>query len=239
MAPRASRPPVLVLLPGMMCDRRLWSAQAAALAPDCRVHHASIAGPDSVAAIAARLLKALPPRFALAGLSMGGIVAFEILRQAPERVLKLALLDTTFRPDPPARQRLRERQIERVRRGDLAGVLRDELKPNYVAACHRDKRELLDDVLAMGLREGAAVFVDQSRALQRRPDSAATLGRIECPTLVLCGAEDRLCPPALHREMAARIARAELHIIDACGHLAPMEQPEAVTGLLRRWLLAD
>jgi pimeloyl-ACP methyl ester carboxylesterase len=223
----------------MMCDQRLWAAQTEVLARDFRVQHASIAGEDSVAAIAARVLQEVPSRFALAGLSMGGIVAFEILRQAPERVERLALLDTTFKADPPHRRRLRDEQIQRVRSGELERVLRDELKPNYLAACHRGNTELLDAVLAMGLRQGEDVFVAQSRALQRRSDSGPTLEKISCPTVVVCGAEDQLCPPEIHEEMAMRIPQASLHVIDSCGHLSSMEQPDVVTGLLRDWMRAD
>ncbi len=220
----------------MMCDQRLWQAQAEALSPDIEVIHAPITGGDTIGDIAGNLLAMLPEKFALAGLSMGGIVAFELLRRAPERISRLALFDTNYKPDPPERQRLRDRQIHDVNNGQLVEVMREELKPNYLAACHRNNAVLLDRVLAMGLEQGEQVFVAQSRALQTRPDSAPTLAQIRCPTLVACGEEDALCPPALHAEMAAQIPDAELHLIGDCGHLAPMEQPEAVTDLLRNWI---
>jgi pimeloyl-ACP methyl ester carboxylesterase len=222
----------------MMCDRELWSAQIRGLLADYDVRSVAIDGHDSIAAIASSVLRALPQQFSLAGLSMGGIVAFEMVRQAPERVVRLALLDTTFKPDTPEKIRLRDEQMRRVRFGELTSVLRDELKPNYLARCHQHNPVLLDSVVRMGLRNGEEVFLRQSRALQQRVDSGPLLGRIACPTLVLCGREDRLCPVATHEEMAERIPGATLQILEACGHLSPMEQPDAVTGLLHEWMQA-
>lgn len=226
----------LLLLPGMMCDQRLWRPQLEALDARCRV--GDLTRGESIEAIAADLLADLPTRFALAGLSMGGIVAFEMWRRAPERIERLALLDTNFRADPPERRRLRNEQIVRVAAGQLESVLRDELKPNYLAASHRADTRLLDEVLAMGMELGPTVFERQSKALRDRPDSSATLATIDCPALVLCGSEDSLCPVALHEEMAAAIPGAELCVIEDCGHLATLEQPGAVNGALARWLAA-
>lgn len=223
----------------MMCDATLWGAQMDALGDRCRVAVGDIGGADSIAAIAAQVLAQAPARFSLAGLSMGGIVALEIWRRAPGRIEGLALLDTNFRPDPSERRELRDRQISDVARGDLAAVLRDELKPNYLARCHRDNTALLDDVLAMGIALGPDVFRRQSLALRDRPDSTATLPDISCPTLVLCGDEDRLCPPELHREMARLIPGAQLEVVSDCGHLSTMEQPDAVNAALLRWLTTD
>ena len=167
---------------------------------------------------------------------MGGIVAMEMWRQAPERIERMALLDTNFRADAPERKSIRDRQMEDVAGGELEAVLRDELKPNYLADCHRGNLALLDEVLAMGLSLGPEIFRRQSLALRDRPDSTATLPGISCPTLVLCGDEDRLCPPDLHREMAEHIPGAQLEIIPQCGHLSTMEQPAAVTTALVNWL---
>ncbi len=122
--------------------------------------------------------------------------------------------------------------------GGLAEVLRDELKPNYLATVHRSNTELLDEVLAMGIDLGPAVFGDQSIALRDRPDSEATLATIDCPTLVLCGDEDTLCPVSLHEQMVAELPNAELVIVDQCGHLSTLEQPEAVNHAFARWLAA-
>ncbi|KAA1189130.1 alpha/beta fold hydrolase [Pseudohalioglobus sediminis] len=226
----------LLLLPGMMCDAGLWRAQEAELGGELPLLHGDITGHDDIAAIARGVLAGAPERFALAGLSMGGIVALEMWRQAPERIARLALLDTNFRADTPQRRAVRDRQMAQARRGELGAILRDELKPNYLASCHRDNRALLDEVLYMGMGLGAEVFVRQSLALRDRPDSTATLPTITCPTLVLCGEEDELCPPSLHGEMAQRIPAAQLLVIPDCGHLATMEQPGAVNAALKKWL---
>ena len=226
----------LVLLPGMMCDRRLWRAQIAAFSADREVIAPTLTDGDSIAQIARSLLSSLPEYFSLAGLSMGGIVAFEIMRQAPHRIDRLALLDTNHRPDTDERRRMRDRQVSDVLAGRLNTVMREELKPNYLAEIHRDNLTLLDEVLAMGLELGEKVFVAQSVALQTRPDSTATLQEIRCPTTVICGAEDALCPPALHRQIHEGIKGSALHIVEDCGHLSPMEQPELVTSLMHEWL---
>ena len=229
----------VLLLPGMLCDASLWAHQIEALGSHWRVSVGDITGAESVREIAAQVLACAPRSFAVAGLSMGGIVALEMWRQAPQRIERLALLDSNFRADPPGRRRLRDRQMADVASGALERVLRDELKPNYLADCHRDDLALLDDVLGMGMALGAGVFRRQSLALRDRPDSSATLATITCPALVLCGDEDRLCPPALHREMAAAIPNGSLEIVSRCGHLSAMEQPNAVSTALRRWLEHD
>lgn len=167
---------------------------------------------------------------------MGGIIAFEIMRQAPERVLRLALLDTNYRAEAPARRALREQQIEQVQAGGLARVLREELKPNYLARAHRTNSKLLDQVLAMGLDLGEEAFVAQSLALRDRRDSTSILESIQCPTLVLCGEEDSLCPIELHAHMAEQIVKARLIVVPECGHLSPMEQPAVVNRELEFWL---
>lgn len=226
----------LLLLPGMMCDRRLWQAQLETFGADydCRV--GDITGAESIAEIAAQVLAAAPGSWSVAGLSMGGIVALEMWRQAPERITRLALLDTNDRADTPEKRDMRDAQMQSVLAGGLAEVLREELKPNYLACVHRDNTALLDEVLAMGIDLGQEVFMRQSLALKSRPDSRETLPTIACPTLVLCGDEDTLCPPALHREMAEAIPNAQLCAIADCGHLSTMEQPEAVNAALAGWL---
>ena len=160
----------------------------------------------------------------------------EMWRRAPQRIERLALLDTNFRSDSNERKRVRDRQIADVTIGGLEYVLRDELKPQYLALCHQDNLVLLEEVLAMGLALGPEVFLRQSLALRDRPDSTETLTSITCPTLVLCGQEDRLCTPELHREMAQLITDAELQIIPACGHLSTLEQPKLVNQALSHWI---
>ncbi len=225
----------LLLLPGMMCDARLFAPQIEALSADIPIHYAPIGGHDSISALAAAVLASAPPRFALAGLSMGGIVAMEIVRQAPERVLRLALMDTNPQAEAEERQRLREPQIEKVVAGGLIEVMRDELKPNYLVDGPR-KPAILDLCMQMALALGVEVFVRQSRALQQRPDQQETLRGMTLPTLLLCGAQDQLCPPERHELMHDLIPGSSLEIIDGAGHMPTLEQPETTTVALRRWM---
>lgn len=225
----------LVLLPGMMCDGRLYAPQVAAISGRRAVHLAPIGGHDTMAALAADVLAHAPPRFALAGLSMGGIVAMEVLRQAPGRVERLALLDTNPRAEAPEAQARRGPQIEKARAGGLAEVMRDEMKPNYLAGGPR-RSDILDLCMAMATDLGPAVFERQSRALAARPDSQATLAAFRGPALVLMGAEDRLCPRDRHDLMHALIAGSRLAIIAGAGHLPTLEQPERTSAELIRWL---
>ena len=224
----------LLLLPGMMCDARQWQAQVDNLAVNTLV--ADFSSGSSIAALAANVLREAPPRFAVAGLSMGGIVAFEIWRQAQERVTHLALIDTNPFADTDERKTLRMEQIGRVLDGELRELAVDSLKPLYLAAANRNDEALLQTLLNMALDLGPDVFTEQSIALRDRPDSADTLSSIDVPTAVICGREDRLCPVSHHEFMAGRIARAELTVLEDCGHIAPMEQPAAVNALLTKLL---
>lgn len=224
----------LVLIPGMMCDARLWGPQMAALGRR-PVLHAPCSEAATMAELAAQVLAAAPPRFALAGLSMGGIVAMEVLRQAPGRVERLALLDTNPLAEAPEVRARREPQIARVRAEGLAGVLPREVFPNYLAAA-TDPGPILDLCLRMALALGAEVFARQSRALAARPDQCETLAAFRGPALVLTGAEDRLCPLDRHQRMAGLMPQARLAIIDGAGHLPTLEQPARTTAELLRWL---
>lgn len=228
----------VVMIPGMMCDHRLFDPQVQVLGDSHSIITATIPMSSSIEAMAESLLEALPDCFALLGLSMGGIIAMEMWRQAPEKIERLALLDTNHRADTPERRSLRDRQIEDVKRGELWTVMREELKPNYLASIHQGNTALLDHVLNMGMEQGEDAFVAQSLALRDRPDSQSTLPSITCPTLVLCGDEDRLCTPETHRQIADAIPGADLRVITDCGHLATLEQPEPVNTALREWLQA-
>jgi pimeloyl-ACP methyl ester carboxylesterase len=219
----------------MMCDARLYGPQIAALSGRVPLHLAPITESASVAELASDILEAAPPRFALAGLSMGGIVAMEVVRQAPERINRLALLDTNPRPELEEVRRRREPQIDKVHAGGLKEVMRDELKPNYLANGPR-RQDVLDLCMEMALDLGADVFERQSRALQTRPDQQETLKSVTCPTLVLMGADDRLCPRDRHELMHRLIAGSTLEIIDSAGHLPTLEQPDAVTAAFKTWL---
>jgi len=227
----------LVLVPGMMCDARLYEPQIVALSGRRPLHLAAITGHDSIAGLAAAVLAAAPLRFALAGLSMGGIVAMEMLRQAPVRVLRLALLDTNPLAETEVVRRGREPQIEKALAGRLDSVMRDEMKPNYLAD-RPDRTAILDLCMAMALDLGPEVFVRQSRALAARPDQQETLRAWRGPTLILTGAEDRLCPRDRHELMHALVPGSRLAIIENAGHLPTLEKPAETTAELLRWLEA-
>lgn len=226
----------LLLLPGMMCDARLFSPQIEALGSDCEIVVPSLTGADTIEALASRVLAAAPERFNLAGLSMGGIVAMAMAARAPERISRLALLDTNHLAEPPERRANRDRQIEEVRNGRLRDVVADEMKPLYLAPANRSREGLLDHLLKMALDLGSEAFIAQSRALRDRTDLSHGLRRYPGPALVLCGAEDTLCPPDRHRQIAALLDRSEMIIVPDCGHISTLEAPDAVNEALRNWL---
>ncbi|MBP2227202.1 pimeloyl-ACP methyl ester carboxylesterase [Azospirillum agricola] len=228
--------PTLILLPGMPLDAALWDHQARHLAEVAEVRVADLTAHDSVGAMAEHVLAGAPSRFALGGLSMGGYVALEILRRAPERVERLALLDTSARPDTPEQTANRRDAVALARQGKYGSVMRAGL----ARLVHPDRlsdRSLVDSVLAQMERVGVDGYAREQNAIMNRPDSRPGLGAIRCPTLVLCGREDALTPPDLHAEMAAAIPGARLALVEQCGHLSAMEQPQAVTALMRDWLL--
>jgi pimeloyl-ACP methyl ester carboxylesterase len=225
----------LVLIPGMMCDARLFGPQIDALSARMPIVLAPINGHDTMSALASELLSWLPGRFALAGLSMGGIVAMEVLRQAPDRVVRLALLDTNPCAELDEVKARREPQIAQVRGGGLTKVMCDQMMPNYLAQ-DANAAPILSLCAEMAEALGPEVFIRQSRALQNRPDQQETLRAYGGPTLVLCGREDRLCPVERHELMASLMPNAELEIIEGAGHLPTLEKPEETNAALCRWL---
>ena len=229
----------LVLLSGALCDAALWRHQIAGLSDIADIRVGDLTRNDSVGSMAARVLASQPKHFALAGISLGGYVALEIMRRAPERVTRLALLDTTARPEEQSEGIGEElpgsegagRQSGPAALGQVGLFTTLLVHPKRLA----DRR--LSTILgAMAERVGRKAFQRQQRAVRARPDSRAGLAAIACPTLLLCGRQDPLAPPALHEEMAAAIPGAELVVVEDCGHLSPLEQPEAVTAALRQWL---
>jgi pimeloyl-ACP methyl ester carboxylesterase len=231
--------PRLVFLPGLLNDGRLWQAQIDGLAgiADCTVgdltgsrNHA-----DTIAALAASVLEQAPSaRFALAGLSMGGYVALEVMRQAPERVIALALLDTSARPDTPQATEGR-RAAMTLSETDFPAVIA-ALLPKLMLPAHARDQALAKTFTAMALDVGAEGYRRQQAAIIGRIDSRPFLGAIACPTLVLCGADDAVTPPELHEELAAAIPGARMHVVPDCGHLSALERPTAVTEALKKWL---
>ena len=214
-----------------MCDEDLW--QGLKLSGD--MVHADLTRDDSVVGMAERALEGAPLRFVAVGLSMGGIVAFQVARLAPERIQGLVLLDTTPNADTPEKREMRARQQKAVQAGKLAQVVAEELKPNYLAEANRLRVDLLDRAHAMSLRLGPDVFVRQAEALKTRPDAWPVLPTLQMPVLIACGAEDRLCPPELHAKMAAACRQAECSIVENAGHLTPMEQPQRLSSLIGEW----
>ena len=225
----------IVFLPGMMCDARLFGPQVAALSADHAVMVAPITQGERIEEIASGLLDVLPRRFALAGLSMGGIVAMELLRRAPDRITRLALMSTNPLAEQPEVAAAREPQIVKVRAGKLIDVMRDEMKPNYLAP-GPFQAEILDLVMEMASHLGPEVFIRQSRALQRRRDQQKVLMDCRVPTLILCGAHDRLCPVKRHQFMDELITTSELVVLPDAGHLPTLEQSDQVTDHLRLWM---
>jgi len=230
--------PGLVLVPGLLCDSLLWEAQVAALDghADCWV--ADHTRSDTMAGLAADVLREAPfKHFALAGLSMGGYVALEIVRQVAQRVDRLALLDTSARPDTPEQLEKREGLVSLARRGRFLGVTQ-ALLPLLIHRARLGDEKLVATVKKMAANIGKEAFIRQEQAIMSRADSLPLLATITCPTLVLCGRQDALTPVARHREMASAIPGASLHIVDDCGHLSTLEQPAPVSAAFRRWLSA-
>ena len=228
-------PPNLLLIPGLLCDQALWQAQASALSGQCRPLVADISKAATITEMAAAILAAAPPRFALVGLSLGGYVAFEILRQAAHRVERLALMDTAAAADDEARQRRRRGLIELAQKGKFKGVT-PRLLPLLLAPAAQANPAVTEVIFAMAARIGRDGFIRQQQAILSRPDSRPLLPTIDCPCLVAVGRQDELTPLATATEMAADIPTARLHVFEDCGHLPPLEKPAETTALLADWL---
>lgn len=225
----------LVLLSGMMCDARLFAPQIAMLGQRRAIHVAPMTNHETVADMAAEILANAPPIFALAGVSMGGIVAMEVVAQAPDRVERIALMDTNPKAERPEVAARRKPQMEAVKAGQLQEIMRDEMKPNYLVESPR-KPEILELCMEMAIANGPDVFLRQSIALRDRPDQQNTLRAYGGPALVLCGRHDALCPVSHHELMYDLLANSYLKIIENAGHLPTLEQPEITTAALARWL---
>lgn len=226
----------LILLPGLLCDASVWAPQKDVLGGEFQVAAwLHFYGHDSLAGMAREVLKAAPPRFALAGHSMGGRVAFEIMRTAPERVERLALFDTTATPATPDEPEKRREMIELARRKGMSAVAARWL-PMIVHPARLNQPDFTSMLTDMICRATAEIYEHQVQALLNRPDYRPILPQIACPTLIACGGDDLWSPVASHQEIAAAIPRAKLAVIDNCGHMATVEAPAEVSGLLRDWV---
>lgn len=227
----------LLLIPGLACTDALFAAQIPPLSRDRQVIIGDHMQHDSMADIAAHILANAPARFALAGLSMGGYLCFEIMRQAPERVERLALLDTSARADTPEKTALRHEALELAAAGKFMAVCHATLELSIARSRHGDT-ELKQAIIDMAVDTGPDVWAQQIHAIIGRANSVQMLGNITCPTLVVVGDEDQLTPPELAREMAEGIPDAQLNVISDCGHMSTMEKPKQLTGLLQDWLVS-
>jgi pimeloyl-ACP methyl ester carboxylesterase len=230
--------PTLILLPGLLCDDALWQPQIERFGTHVDIRVADLTRDDTLRGMAGRVLAGAPPRFALAGLSMGGYVAQEILREAPGRVSRVALLDSSARPDSAEQTARRKALIQLAQTGKFKGVT-PRLLPLLIHPGRLVDRALTGTVMAMAERVGQAAFLRQQNAILKRPDGRPDLPRIGCPALIVCGRQDALTPPALSREIAEAIPDARLVELDECGHLSSLEQPEAVNSALEAWLAPE
>lgn len=224
----------LVLLPGMFGDADLWSEQIAELQQGTDVLPLELRG-DSVGDYAEYVLSLAPARFNLAGLSLGGHVAFEIMRRAPHRVLRLALLNTTARPEPAEKMKARQTLSQLMESGRFAEVV-EQLLPLAIHTGPGSDPALLEEARKMAFRCGPEKLSARNRAMMTRPDSRPTLRTIACPTLIVAGRQDRPVTPAETEELVAGIPHARLILIEACGHLSSLEHPTVVTRALGEWL---
>lgn len=226
----------LLLLPGLLNDARLWRGQVEGLSGVARARVADLTGADTMSALAAGALRQAPPgRFVLAGLSMGGYVALEVMRQAPERVAGLALLDTSARPDTAEATKGRGEMMELAER-EFAAVI-ETLLPRLVHPSRLSDPEVTGTIREMAESVGKEAFLRQERAMIARIDSRPLLDQIRCPVLVLCGRDDAITPVDVHRELVDSLPDASLTVIQECGHLSALERPRQVTEALRIWLL--
>ncbi|HER27259.1 MAG TPA: alpha/beta hydrolase [Rhodospirillales bacterium] len=225
----------LVLLPGLLLGPDLWAHQIETLSDLADISVADLTIDDRLEDMAGRVLEQAPTTFSLAGLSMGGYVAQEIMRQAPERVERLALIDTSAESDSEIQRRNRLEAIDHVNLGEFKGVT-SRILPSFIHTDRLNDQKLTNRIVAMAEKVGRESFLRQQNAILNRKNGIKDLAAITCPLLVMCGRHDSLTPLQQHRAMAAAAPTATLVIVEDCGHLAPIERPYAVSAALRYWL---
>lgn len=231
--------PTLVFLPGTLCDERVWQPCEQLLGRQLPCHHAAYGFANSIAAMAAAVLEAVPGPLVPAGSSMGGIVALEMARQAPARIAGMALFGVNPGPDTPERHAGRAEQLRFAREHGVAALARDLLAPAWFASAGERYAALAEVAVGMAVTLGTGRLEAQFEALAGRADSWPLLPLLAAPVLVAHGQADRVCPPALHRQMAALLPQASLLEIAGAGHLAPLEQGTTCAALLRDWLCQE
>ncbi|MED3984996.1 alpha/beta hydrolase [Peribacillus simplex] len=227
----------LILLPGTLCDERLWETVNLADLADVKVCDVSKA--DTIEGIAKSVLEEAPDKFALAGLSLGGIISLEIMSLAPERVMKLALLDTN--PNPPTLEQIEgwERFIDMANNGQFLDITINHLLPVLIHPVRRNDESLVSKIIDMAEKIGIEGYINQLKAVMTRSDQRPILPAIACPTMILIGRDDRVCPLHMSEFLSENIPTSSLEIISHSGHLSPLEQPEKVSAALRKWLSGD
>lgn len=227
----------LLLVPGLLCSSRLFAPQIAALQSERQILVADHTRSDTMEAIAGDILAGAPPRFALAGLSMGGYIAMAILKAAPERVIRVAFLDTSARADPPERAADRRKLVE-IARTEGTRKVQGILLPRLLHPERLAETGLVETVLQMADETSVEAFARQQEAIIARPDSRPLLKATRCPALVLVGEQDLQTPPEIAREIAEATPGAKLVVVPDCGHLSTLERPQVVNAALADWLAA-
>ena len=233
---------ILLLLPGMMCDHRLWDEQIKHFSKEYKIYVPDMSQHRSLEALGREILDNLPAaKLVVAGLSMGGILAMELLRLSPERFEAVILLDTNHLSEMQARRELRATEIADAENGGLRDIIVKTMKPAYLVPGRHYHPELSETILKMAMEQGVACFVNQSLALRDRPDYTEVIQNISCPVLIAYGEKDVMCPPSRHNEMFALLSEetrklSSLVEIKGCGHLPTMEQPEEINAIMRNWL---
>lgn len=225
----------IVCFSGLLCDSALWQFQQAEFSDRATFHFPDLTQHTEITALAEATLKTLPERFTLMALSMGGYVALEVLRQAPERVEKLILIDTSAREDAEAQKRRRRGLITLAKKGEFKGVT-PRLLPMLIHESRLEETKLPTIITDMAQRIGRAGFLNQQEVILSRPDSREMLPYITCPTLVICGKQDQITPLEHHEEIAHLIPNTTLREIDDCGHLSPLERPDLVNEAIESFL---
>lgn len=224
----------LVLLPGFMCDARVFGPQVAALSYDTPVMLAPVTQGERIEEIASAILTAAPAKFGVAGMGFGGVVAMELVRRAPERITRIAVIDASPLAETPQDASAREGRIIRARTGRLREVLQEDIGTAGLAVSPY-RSDVMALALDMGMHLGADIYTRQSRAMMRRKDQQAVMRKCKVPALILCGAENAALPVKRHQFLATLIPYAKLEVIEGAGHMAALEQPEAVINALRAW----